>query len=136
MYRNKTVEIKILDYGKKDLAGARQFIYSAQTLGKQTVLLVDSNDIRNNSSELVCGRFGDVCVSFQGNCSSENLNNFPFLQRFGSNRYNREASHVNDKFCQLDKNFRNVSIIPSKDLNAQNRALLNNGSIHLSKLVY
>ena len=33
IYRNKTVEIKILDYGKKDLAGAREFINSPQTLG-------------------------------------------------------------------------------------------------------
>ena len=61
------------------------------------------------------------------------LNIFPFLQRFGSNRYNREASQLNDKFCQLDKNFRNVSIIANKDLNGQIRALLNNDSIHLSK---
>ena len=71
MYRNKTVEIKILDFGKKDLAGARQFINSAQTLGKQTVLLVGSNDISNNSSEQVCSRFGDVCGSFQRKFSSE-----------------------------------------------------------------
>ena len=126
MYRNKTIEIKVL-------AGAREFINSAQTLGKQTVLLVGSNDISNTSSEQVYGRFKDVYDSFQRKFPSGNLNIFQVLQRFGSDRYNSEASNLNDILCQLDKNFRNVSIIASNDLNGQNRALFNNDSIHLSK---
>ena len=130
MYKNKNVEIKVLDARKKNLDGAAEFIQSAQTLGKETVLIVGSNDIGESSADTVFRKFRNIRDKFESKFPSCKLNIVPVLPRYNNESYNRNACVVNSKLQALASD--NTSIV-NLDISPDDRILFNNDNVHLSK---
>ena len=86
MYKNKNVEIKVLDTRKKNLDGAAEFFQSAQTVGKETVIIVGNNYICDNSVDIVIEKFRNVRDQFIEKFPLSRLNIVPVLPRLNNER--------------------------------------------------
>ena len=106
MYKNKNVEIKILNTRKKNLDG-------------------------NNSVDTVIEKFRNVRDQFIEKFPSSKSNIVPVLPRLYNERYNREASAVNSRLQVLISD--RTSIVNLDDITTADRTLFNKDDIHLSK---
>ena len=95
IYRNKKVEIKVLDARKKNLDGAIEYIQSSQNIGKETVILVGNNDLQHSSVDTVFQKFHDLGVNFKKKFPSNHLSIVPILPRYENDNYNSDASTIN-----------------------------------------
>ena len=131
MYKTKETHIKILDKGKKTLDGAIDFLQSSNMMGKQTLLLVGSNDVSAKSAPEVYRKFQRLCDVFLQEFPSCELNIMPVLPRPYNDRYNREATALNDRLCSME--MRNVSIIPDIGIRESDVNLFNIDNVHLTQ---
>lgn len=130
LYKNKVVEIKILDNGKKNLAGAKEFINKADTVGKQTILLVGSNDIAEKAAPDVLQEVHNLCDTFKTKFPNGCLNIVPPLPRADNEQYNKEASMLYNKLNQVCCD--NISIIRNDEINSSDHSMYVVDKVHLS----
>ena len=131
MYRKQEVQTKILDVGKKTLDGAIEFISNSNMMGKQTVLLVGSNDLSSKSATEVFKQINKLCDIFQKKFHSCDLNIMPILPRPYNNKYNREAAVLNEKLNYMNKH--NVSVVSSMEIRESDIDFFNRDNIHLNQ---
>ena len=75
-----------MDTRKKNLDGAAEFFQSAQTIGKETVIIVGNNDICDNSVDIVIEKFRNVRDQFIEKFPLSRLNIVPVLPRLNNER--------------------------------------------------
>ena len=130
IYRNKKVEIKVLDARKKNLDGAIEYIQSSQNIGKETVILVGNNNLQHSSVDTVFRKFHDLGVNFKKKFPSNHLSIVPILPRYENDNYNSDASTVNMRLQELSSD--NISIVILDGISPLESTQFNKDKIHLS----
>ena len=131
MYMNKKVEIKVLEKGKKNLRGALDFVNSADSVGKQTLLIVGNNDISSDSTTEAFKKLQAVCELFSKKFPESELSILPVLPRPDNPDYNRDASIFNRKILELRSH--KIHIVDTSDITPRDHDLFGHDKVHLSK---
>ena len=129
MYKHQTVEVKILEKDMKTLDGAEDFLERADYSGKQTILLVGSNDVSFNGAEVSIEKMESIVKKFNTKFPKGHLNIVPALSRHRDTEYNKQAEIYCDKLQKFNSG--SVKVINSL-INDKNPSLFARDSIHLS----
>lgn len=128
MYKNKNVEIKVLEKGKKNLCEALNFVNS---VGKQMLLIVGNNDISSDSTTEAFKKIQTVCELFSKKFPESELSILPVLPRPDNSAFNRDASIFNRKILELRSH--KIHIVDTSDITPRDHDLFGQDKMHLSK---
>ena len=122
---------KNVQYQNVDLRGAMEVVNLADSAGRQTLLIVGSNDISTDSVTEAFKKLQAICDLFCRKFPQSQLSILPALPHPDSSDYNREASIFNKKILELSSH--KIHIVNISGINQSNHDLFGQDKVHLSK---